>query len=269
MTQYNDIAYNIRIKVTDVSDLSPTTKLMALPGFTKNSSLSPYVSVELGDVHLGRTVTREVQPVLAPSHIPHNTLSNRISSADSSRDIPQISATRSPSTSTASSKDSALSTTAYFDEEFSEVINNIDEELQLRIFHEALIGDNDFLAEVEIDLRSQVFDLPKEVPPERGMAIGGSSLHNRRKFVVDRKYALDPHGIISVVITVEHIEESKIRMATVWKQRNAARDQKTQNLQNGITNGLGPNKNNNKDNALRKTRRKNAVRRRIHIPKTT
>ena len=55
MTQYNDIAYNIRIKVTDVSDLSPTTKLMALPGFTKNSSLSPYVSVELGDVHLGRT----------------------------------------------------------------------------------------------------------------------------------------------------------------------------------------------------------------------
>ena len=109
-----------------------------------------------------------------------------------------------------------------------------------------------------------MFDLPKEVPPERGVAGMAGSLHNRRKFVVDRKYALDPHGIISVVITVEHIEESKIRMATVWKQRNAARDQKTQNLQNGIGPNNGPNKNNNKDNALRKTRRKNAVRRRIH-----
>ena len=56
MTQNaKEIAYNIRIKVTDVSDLCPTAKLLALPGFTKTSSLSPYVSVELGDIHLGRT----------------------------------------------------------------------------------------------------------------------------------------------------------------------------------------------------------------------
>ena len=154
MTQNSaEIAYNIRIKITDVSDLSPTVRLLGTPGFNK-TTLSPYVSVELGDIHLGRTVTREVQSVLANPNNLHNTLSARQSSAESSREFQQVA--RSASSSTASSKDSALSTSATFDEEFSEVIHNIDEDLQLRIFHEALMGEDDFLAEVEIPLRSQV-----------------------------------------------------------------------------------------------------------------
>lgn len=145
-----EVAYNIRIKVTDVSDLTPTTKLMQLPGFSKSSTLSPYVSVELGDVHLGRTVTREVQSVFTNT----NSLNKRLTSTDSQNNFNQVA--RSASNSTASSKDSALSTTASYDEEFSEIINNIDEDLQLRIFHEALVGEDDFLAEVDIPLRSQV-----------------------------------------------------------------------------------------------------------------
>lgn len=68
-------------------------------------------------------------------------------------------------------------------------------------------------------------------------------------------YQLDPAGIINVVITVENIEESKIRMATVWKQKKQARDLASRRHDR-------PGQGNN--NLMRKTRRKNAVRRRIH-----
>ena len=54
------------------------------------------------------------------------------------------------------------------------------------------------------------------------------------------------------------MEESKVRMATVWKQRSAARDQK--NLQYKQTTGKAAAAN----SPFRKTRRKNAIRRRIH-----
>ena len=92
--------------------------------------------------------TREVQQ--ANNNL-SNTLSTRASSESSREQV-----NRTVSNSTNSSKDSGLSTTASFEEEFTEVIHNIDEDLQLRIFHEALVGEDDFLAEVEIPLRSQV-----------------------------------------------------------------------------------------------------------------
>ena len=165
-------AYIIRIRVTDVSELAPTQKLMNLPGFSKNSTLNPYVSVELGDINLGRTGTREVQSIYSsnaannssqslhnnPHHSSH-ALDKRVSSsADSSKNFTNKEhMNRTASTSTASSKDSVMTTTAIFDEEFSEIISNIEDNLQLRIFHEAMVGEDDFLAEVEIPLRSQVF----------------------------------------------------------------------------------------------------------------
>ena len=251
-SQQQQQCYCLRIRINDISGLQPTNKLSSQPGF-QIKSLSPYVSVELGDQHVGRTQAKEVGLAKDDNtanfsnftSLPHSNQNNITS------DNMQLKKTTSTcsATSVSSTMSSSGSLAVYYEEEFSEVIYSVNELLHLRIFHESIVGEDDFLAEVEVPLRSEVFELPREVPPE--------NYSLPKKFVCDRRYMLDPAGLITLHIVVEKIDDSKVRAQTVWKQRAMQRNQSHMVHNNKSQKTL-------QNNNFQQDRRKNAVRRRIH-----
>ena len=252
--------YCLRIRINDISGLQPTNKLSAQPGF-QIKSLSPYVSVELGDQHVGRTQAKEVglaKEQFSDADFPdHHHSSNYNSSSSSSThqvtsDNMQLKKTTS-TCSTSSTVSSSGSLAVYYEEEFSEIIYSVNELLHLRIFHESIVGEDDFLAEVEVPLRTEIFELPREIAPENHQI--------PKKFVCDRRYMLDPSGLLTLHIVVEKIDDSKVRAQTVWKQRAMQRDRSHMGAPGGT---ITLDKKKFQPNNFQHDRRKNAVRRRIH-----
>ena len=131
--QLSTQCYCLRIRINDISGLQPTNKLASQPGF-QIKSLSPYVSVELGDQHVGRTQAKEVGLSNETAH--HAPFSNQISSHDNMQ-LKKTTSTCS-NTSVSSTVSQSGSLAVYYEEEFSEVIYSVNEILHLRIFHEKI-----------------------------------------------------------------------------------------------------------------------------------
>ena len=175
--------YVLKIRVFELTDLKPTELQKHAPGFAKITSLNPYVSIEVEDRHLGRTASKEL--TVGES-------------------------TRESKTSLSSSTSNASIRQADFNEEFSDIISSKDNTLLIRVFHDTLVGNDDFMAEREININRDIFALPQEE---------SSSSKSPKKFVVDRRYQLDPSGFVTVQIQIDQMDESRAKKATVWKQR--------------------------------------------------